>query len=115
MKPRTWLYQIRRQWHRLEWWQQVTLIAMALAMLVAMLPGCAAVRSYALQGIEAGAQVNDDALAACQVVMCRAASVGSIRRAFNTPAKQAGYEAFCGDFVAQTCEDAQAVNPTQGE
>jgi len=107
MNPRTWPYRLRRAYRSMDPLVRMGVVIVVLLLLAIWTAGCAAVRSYALQGIDAGAQVNDDALAACQVVMCRAASVGSIRRAFNTEAKRAGYEAFCGDFVAQTCEEVK--------
>lgn len=46
--------------------------------------------------LEKGAEANDAMLKGAEVINCEAASIGSIRRKFNTPELAAMWNAMCG-------------------
>ena len=58
-----------------------------------MLSGCSTVGKIASYA----AQANDDALTSAEFTICNAASVGSIKRKFNTPEKVEVWKELCND------------------
>jgi len=55
------------------------------------------------QGIEKAAEVNDKALDAAQFTICNGASIGSIKRRFNTPE--------LAKLWREICEEKQGFTP----
>lgn len=64
-----------------------TLIALAIA---ATMSGCA-LKSF----VDKAAKVNDDVLKAAEFSICKGASIGSVKRRFNTPELAKLWKDFC--------------------
>lgn len=58
---------------------------------VLTMSGCSLVGS----GVEKAAQANDEALKAAEFTICQGASIGSIRRKFDTPEKAEMWKSLC--------------------
>ena len=68
-------------------------------LLVIFLTGCSALGSM----INRAAKVNDDALKAAEFSICNGASVGSVKRRFNTPE--------LAKLWRELCEENQGFTP----
>lgn len=58
---------------------------------VFLLSGCAATGKL----LDIGADVNDNALLSAEATICKAASVGSVIRRYNTPEKAKAWKELC--------------------
>lgn len=58
-----------------------------------LLSGCSVIGT----AIEHAANANDTAVQSSLFTLCRGASIGSIRREFNTPEKAQTYSELCGE------------------
>lgn len=69
--------------------------------IILTLSGCATVNRV----LDFGAAVNDEAVDSAQFTLCNAASIGSIRREFDTPEKVETWKRLCAndtDFTPAT-------------
>lgn len=64
-----------------------------IALSVALLSGCSTIGKIASYA----ASANDDAVTSAEFTICNAASVGSIKRKFNTPEKVKVWKELCDD------------------
>ena len=60
-------------------------------LVVLLSSGCSMVSKV----VDAGGEVNDKALVTSEVTICRAASVGSVLRRYNTPEKAKAWITLC--------------------
>lgn len=70
-----------------------------LVLLVLVLPGCAQFDVMKKVIAEDGATAKDGTLEAAEWYICSAASVGSIKRKYQTPEAIAAYNEICGDTL----------------
>jgi len=59
------------------------------AALIFTLNGCALITPLLSKTIQKGTQLNDDAIDASKFTLCRGASIGSLRRNFSPPERDA--------------------------
>jgi len=64
-----------------------------LVLLLMLASGCAGIMEIKAKG----AEVMDDAVAAAEITLCEGASVGAIRRRFNSPESAATWRRLCAE------------------
>lgn len=57
------------------------------------LTGCSTIASL----VSGAAEVNDEALIAAEFTICKASSIGSVLRRYNTPIKAKAWKDLCSD------------------
>jgi len=60
-------------------------------LLLLLLSGCSGISEV----VRTGAKANDDAVTASEFTICYGASVGAIRRSFNTPERIEAWKTMC--------------------
>lgn len=76
--------------------------ALTCAILALTLSGCSAITRMA----EKGATANDEAVSIAMFTLCQGASVGAIKREFNTAER--------AEIWAKLCDKSTALLPTKG-